>query len=144
MGVEVRTGTAVEAVERAGGGLRVRARTGSQEVMVETDLVVHAAGRVPDLDALNLSAVGITVEKGVSSSTKFLQSVSSPAVHAGDAAAKGPPLTPVSSHDGKVVAAIFSKAIATGRTIGASPASPSRFHQLPRWFWAKPKPARQG
>jgi NADH dehydrogenase FAD-containing subunit len=92
MGVEVRTGTAVEAVERAGGGLRVRARTGSQEVMVET-------GRL----FLN----------------EFLQSVSSPAVYAaGDAAAKGPPLTPVSSHDGKVVAAIFSKAIATGRTIG--------------------------
>jgi glutathione reductase (NADPH) len=35
-----------------------------------------------------------------------LQSVSNPAVYAaGDAAAKGPPLTPVSSHDGKVVAA---------------------------------------
>ena len=37
---------------------------------------------------------------------EFLQSVSNPAVYAaGDAAAKGPPLTPVSSHDGKVVAA---------------------------------------
>jgi glutathione reductase (NADPH) len=35
-----------------------------------------------------------------------LQSVSTPAVYAaGDAAAKGPPLTPVSSHDAKVVAA---------------------------------------
>jgi glutathione reductase (NADPH) len=35
-----------------------------------------------------------------------LQSVSNPAVYAaGDAAAKGPPLTPVSSHDAKVVAA---------------------------------------
>jgi glutathione reductase (NADPH) len=35
-----------------------------------------------------------------------LQSVSNPAVYAiGDAAAKAPPLTPVSSHDGKVVAA---------------------------------------
>jgi glutathione reductase (NADPH) len=34
-----------------------------------------------------------------------LQSVSNPAVYAaGDAAAKGPPLAPVSSHDGKVVA----------------------------------------
>ena len=102
IGVEVRTGTAVEAVERAGSGLRVRA---SQEVTVETDLVVHAAGRVPDLDALNLPAAGIAVENGRLVLNEFLQSVSNPAVYAaGDAAAKGPPLTPVSSHDGKVVA----------------------------------------
>lgn len=105
IGVEVRTGTAVEAIEQTGSGFRVRARTGSQEVMVETDLVVHAAGRVPDLDALNLSAAGIAVENGRLVLNEFLQSVSNPAVYAaGDAAAKGPPLTPVSSHDGKVVA----------------------------------------
>ena len=29
--------------------------------------------------------------------------------------------------------AIFSKAIATGQTIGACRVSPSHFHQLPRW-----------
>jgi glutathione reductase (NADPH) len=105
IGVEVRTGTAVEAVERAGSGFRVSARTGSQEVTVETDLVVHAAGRVPDLDELNLPDAGIAVEKGRLVLNEFLQNVSNPAVYAaGDAAAKGPPLTPVSSHDGKVVA----------------------------------------
>jgi glutathione reductase (NADPH) len=63
--------------------------------------VVHAAGRAPDLDALNLAAAGVTVEHGQIVLNEFLQSVSNPAV----AAAKGPPLTPVSSHDGKVVAA---------------------------------------
>ena len=105
IGVEVRTGTTVEAVEQVGSGFRVRARTGSQEVEVETDLVVHAAGRVPDLDALNLPAAGIAVENGRLVLNEFLQSISNPAVYAaGDAAAKGPPLTPVSSHDGKVVA----------------------------------------
>jgi len=106
IGVEVRTGTAVEATERTGSGFRVRARTASQEVGVEADLVVHAAGRVPDLDALNLVAAGVAVENGNLVLNEFLQSVSNPAVYAaGDAAAKGPPLTPVSSHDGKVVAA---------------------------------------
>jgi glutathione reductase (NADPH) len=105
IGVEVRTGTAVGSIERAGSGFRVRARTGSQEIAVEAALVVHAAGRVPDLDALNLSAAGIAVENGRIVLNEFLQSVSNPAVYAaGDAAAKGPPLTPVSSHDGKVVA----------------------------------------
>jgi glutathione reductase (NADPH) len=106
IGVEVRTGTVVEATERAGSGFRVRARAGSQEIAVEADLVVHAAGRAPDLDALNLPAAGVAVENGRLVLNEFLQSVSNPAVYAaGDAAAKGPPLTPVSSHDGKVVAA---------------------------------------
>src|SRR3984893_1641993 len=106
IGVEVRTGTVVEAVDRVGSGFRVHARAGSQAITTEADLVVQAAGRVPDLDALNLSAAGVAVEKGRLVLNEFLQSASNPAVYAaGDAAAKGPPLTPVSSHDGKVVAA---------------------------------------
>jgi glutathione reductase (NADPH) len=81
-------------------------RSRDQEITTEADLVVHAAGRVPDLDALNLAAAGVAVEKGRLVLNEFLQSVSNPAVYAaGDAAAKGPPLTPVSSHDAKVVAA---------------------------------------
>jgi glutathione reductase (NADPH) len=106
IGVEVLTGTAVERIERMGSGFHVRARAGSQETTTEADLVVHAAGRAPDLDALNLSAAGVAVENCRLVLNEFLQSVRNPAVYAaGDAAAKGPPLTPVSSHDGKVVAA---------------------------------------
>jgi glutathione reductase (NADPH) len=105
IGVEVRTGTAVEAIEQVDSGFRVHGRKSGEEIAIEADLVVHAAGRVPDLD-LNLSAAGIAVENGRVALNEFLQSVSNPAVYAaGDAAAKGPPLTPVSSHDGRVVAA---------------------------------------
>lgn len=106
IGIEVQTGTAVEAIERAGSGFRVPARAKSREIAIDADLVVHAAGRAPDLDALNLAAAGVAVEHGRIVLNEFLQSVSNPAVYAaGDAAARGPPLTPVSSHDGKVVAA---------------------------------------
>jgi len=106
IGIEVQTGTAVEAIERVGSGFRVHARAKSREIAINADLVVHAAGRAPDLDALNLVAAGVAVEQGRIVLNDFLQSVSNPAVYAaGDAAAKGPPLTPVSSHDGKVVAA---------------------------------------
>jgi glutathione reductase (NADPH) len=106
IGVEVRTGTVVEAIDRASSSFRVHARAGSQAIATDADLVVHAAGRAPDLDGLNLAGAGIAAEKGRLVLNEFLQSVSNPAVYAaGDAAAKGPPLTPVSSHDGKVVAA---------------------------------------
>jgi glutathione reductase (NADPH) len=106
IGIDVLTGTTVEAIERAGSGFRVRARAKNREITIDADLVVHAAGRAPDLDALNLSAAGVAVEHGQIALNEFLQSVSNSAIYAcGDAAAKGPPLTPVSSHDGKIVAA---------------------------------------
>ena len=74
------------------------------------DLVVHAAGRVPDLDALDLKAAGVETEKGRLKLNDYLQSVSNPAVYAaGDAAGKGPPLTPVSAHDGRVASANMLK-----------------------------------
>jgi glutathione reductase (NADPH) len=66
IGVEVRTGTVVEAIDRVSNGSRVHARAGSQAITTEAGLVVHAAGRVPDLDGLNLSAAGVAVAEGPS------------------------------------------------------------------------------
>jgi glutathione reductase (NADPH) len=106
IGVDVRTHNAVTAVERAGREYRVRTQTPKGDATVDADIVVHAAGRVPDIDELNLLAANVAVEKGRLWLNDFLQSVSNPIVYAaGDAAAKGPPLTPVSSHDAKIVAA---------------------------------------
>ncbi len=67
---------------------------------------MHAAGRVPDLEPLDLAAAGVKREKGGLELNEFLQSESNPAVYAvGDAASSGPPLTPVASHDAKVATA---------------------------------------
>jgi glutathione reductase (NADPH) len=74
-------------------------------------MVVHAAGRVPEIDDLNLEGAGVERTKRGVTVNEFLQSVSNPAVYAaGDAAATGgPPLTPVASYDGIVVAANLLK-----------------------------------
>jgi glutathione reductase (NADPH) len=102
----VRTGNAVTAIERAGQEFRVHARTPQGAITYPADLVVHAAGRVPDVAELDLAAGNVDAENGRLRLNDYLQSVSNPIVYAaGDAAAKGPPLTPVSSHDGNVVAA---------------------------------------
>jgi len=106
IGVDVRTGNTVTAIERTGDEYRVHVRVPEGEAVVEADLVVHAAGRVPDIAELDLPAANVAVERGRLRLNDFLQSMSNPLVYAaGDAAGKGPPLTPVSSHDGKVVAA---------------------------------------
>src|SRR5216684_5201875 len=47
--VEVRVQNAVKAIERSGREYRVRTRTPQGEEVVVADLVVHAAGRVPDI-----------------------------------------------------------------------------------------------
>ncbi|MAM00524.1 MAG: pyridine nucleotide-disulfide oxidoreductase [Alteromonadaceae bacterium] len=105
-GIDVRTQTNVEAIEKTASGYSVRVSSNGEIDTVEADLVIHAAGRVPALKDLNLEPAGVETEKGRLSLNEHLQSTSNPAVYAaGDAAQVGPPLTPVSSHDAKVVAA---------------------------------------
>lgn len=106
IGVDVQLETVVEAIEKIHGGYRVRASSKGRAVSTDADLVVHAAGRAPALSALDLDTAGIAHEQGRPVLNEYLQSTSNPAVYvAGDAAQAGPPLTPVSSHDGNVVAA---------------------------------------
>lgn len=104
--IGVRTRTIVNGIEKTPSGYQVYATSADQPIKIETDTVVHAAGRVPALDHLDLDVAGVAVEDGRLHLNEFLQSVSNPAVYAaGDAAAVGPPLTPVSSHDARVVVA---------------------------------------
>ncbi len=111
LGVEVLLNTAVDAVERHGDQFIVKTSVNKAEQKFETDLVVHGAGRVPDIDDLDLYKAGVDREKKGVSVNEFLQSVSNPAVYAaGDAAAGGgPPLTPVASMEGHVAASNMLK-----------------------------------
>ncbi len=106
IGIDVRLQATVGSIEKGDSGYQVHALQRGQPVVLQADLVVHAAGRAPAFDALDLQAAGVTTEHGRLKLNEYLQSVSNPAVYAaGDAAQKGPPLTPVSSLDAKVVAA---------------------------------------
>ena len=69
--------------------------------------LVHGAGRVPEIDDLDLGTADVQSEKKGVKVNEYLQSVSNPAVYAaGDAAASGGlPLTPVATYDGQIVAA---------------------------------------
>jgi glutathione reductase (NADPH) len=105
IGIDVKLNARVESVRKSAGGLTVRASGDGGPITLEADLVVHAAGRVPELDSLDLGKAGVETEKGRLKLNDYLQSVSNPAVYAaGDAASKGPALTPVAAHDAKVVA----------------------------------------
>jgi glutathione reductase (NADPH) len=105
-GIDARTRTTARAIERRGSAFLVRAESEGRRSEIEADLVVHAAGRAPALEELDLNAGGVRHEKGRLELNEYLQSTSNAAVYAaGDAAQVGPPLTPVSSLDAKVAAA---------------------------------------
>lgn len=75
--------------------------------IVETGLVVHGAGRVPDTENLDLESGGVQSEpNGGIKVNQYLQSITNPSVYAaGDAAAtQGIPLTPVGVYEGQIVA----------------------------------------
>jgi glutathione reductase (NADPH) len=107
LGVDVQLNTTVMGIERRGDELRVQVRAGDEVREFEADLVVHAAGRVPEIDDLDLEVAGVDRVKGGVAVNEYLQSISNPAVYAaGDAAANGGlPLTPVAGMQGGIVAA---------------------------------------
>jgi glutathione reductase (NADPH) len=106
LGIRVELDTEVRGVDAAGGGVVVRGRQNGGERRFEADLAVHGAGRVPDIDDLDLEVAGVKREKLGIIVNQFLQSVSNPAVYAGgDAAANGPKLTPKADHDVLVLTA---------------------------------------
>ena len=82
-------------------------RTARGDVAIETDLVIHGAGRIADLDDLHLDAAGVQFSHAGVHVNDSLQSVSNPLVWAaGDCAAtRAPRLTPVADNEGRIVAA---------------------------------------
>ena len=106
LGIDVHCGTEAIGIEKSSAQLIVQALASGETRAFQTEMVVHAAGRVPEINDLNLDAAGIEWEKRGVRVNEFLQSVSNPAVYAaGDAAASGGlPLAPVASYEGQIVA----------------------------------------
>jgi glutathione reductase (NADPH) len=111
LGVEVHLQTQVVGISRQADSLVVHTRTGAQEQTFEVDMAVHAAGRVPEIDDLNLDGAGVAWTTAGVSVNEYLQSVSNPAVYAaGDAVDSGGfPLTPVAEMQGGIVASNLMK-----------------------------------
>ena len=106
-GITLELNVAVVAVEKQGSRLIVHGATDGDRRTYEADMVVHAAGRVPEIDELDLAEGRVQVGMRGVIVNEYLQSVSNPAVYAGGdgAATDGLPLTPIAGLDGEVIAA---------------------------------------
>lgn len=102
LGIEVLVKTPVTKIEKSAGRFRVVAGGETRDF----DLVVHGAGRSPDLANLNLLAAGVEHSKKGVTVNEWLQSTSNARVYAaGDAADSGGlPLTPIADLTGTIVA----------------------------------------
>jgi glutathione reductase (NADPH) len=103
-GVKIFTGMPVQSIERAGERLKVRAGKPDGTIF-GADMVVHGAGRQPNLSGLDLGAGGVVSDDRGIQVNPYLQSISNPSVYvAGDANARGKPLSPVATMEGRAAA----------------------------------------
>jgi glutathione reductase (NADPH) len=130
LGVDVRLNTDVRTIQATDDGYRITADAGGNSGVVDAKLVVHGAGRVPDLDDLALDAGGVRHSRAGVAVNQYLQSVSNPLVYAaGDCAdTDGPALTPVAGYEGRIVAANLLEA---NRSTASYDAIPSVVFTLP-------------
>jgi glutathione reductase (NADPH) len=101
-GIRVRIGDALASVVASEGRLRATGKSGE---VYETDLIIEAIGRRPNLSVLDGDLGNVAHGKQGVEVNAYLQSVSNPRVYAlGDCAASGVMLAPVADEQGKLAA----------------------------------------
>ncbi|WP_026821254.1 dihydrolipoyl dehydrogenase family protein [Arthrobacter castelli] len=129
-GVEVQPSTNITGVEQTNDGYRVHIDRSGTPATIDADLVVHGAGRVPDLSRLNLEAGQVAYGKHGVEVAGHLQSKTNPNVYAaGDSTdTAGMPLTPVAVIEAKVAA---SNMLKSGSTVPDYAAIPTAVFTIP-------------
>ena len=105
LGVDLHNNATVTGVEGTPGRFQVTASIDSRTETFDADMVVHSAGRAPELAGLELPAAGVDFDRHGIKVDEHLRSVSNPAVYAaGDAANSGGlPETPLAEYEGGLV-----------------------------------------
>jgi glutathione reductase (NADPH) len=135
IGIDVRTEVKINRIAPLNGRLRVTFEQGGQEHMFDADRVVNGAGRVADVEALDLAAGEVTEERGRIKVDDYLRSVSNPAVHVcGDALWSSPQLSPIATYEGGIV----------GRNIVEGPHHKPDYASIPSCVYTVPVLASVG
>jgi glutathione reductase (NADPH) len=104
IGITVRTAVSVKRIEPANGRLRVVFSHDGTEQTLEADRVVNGAGRIANVDTLDLAAGNVEHTNGRVAVDRHLRSTSNPLVHVcGDAVPTSPQLSPIATYEGDIV-----------------------------------------
>lgn len=131
VGVTVKTGVSVNGITESGGRLQVTYEHDGESLTVSADRVVNGAGRVANVDALDLAAGNIDHDGPAIVVDEYLRSTSNPAVSVvGDALSISPQLSPVATYEGRIV----GENIVNGPTATADySALPSSVYTIPAY-----------
>jgi glutathione reductase (NADPH) len=104
IGIRVRTAVSVKRVEKVNGRLRVVFTHDGAEHAADADRIVNGAGRVANVDALDLAAGQVEHANGRVAIDSHLRSTSNPNVYVcGDAMPGSPQLSPIATYEGDIV-----------------------------------------
>jgi glutathione reductase (NADPH) len=104
IGIRVRTAVSVRRIEKADGRLRVHFSHEGAEHTAEAERIVNGAGRVANVDTLDLAAGQVEHANGRVAIDRHLRSTSNPNVHVcGDAVPTSPQLSPIATYEGDIV-----------------------------------------
>jgi glutathione reductase (NADPH) len=135
IGIALRTSVKVEAIEAMGERLRVTYQYNGSTHRIEADRVVNGAGRVANVDHLNLEAGGVQHRDGRIETDEYLRSRSNPAVHVcGDVLTTSPQLSPIATYEGRIV----------GRNIVEGPVARPDYASIPSCVYTVPAVASVG
>jgi glutathione reductase (NADPH) len=145
-GIELERRTSIESIEKTAAGFQVRLDRSGQPETREFDLVVHGAGRIPDLSGLDLDAAEVEWDEHGVRVADHLQSTTNPAVYAaGDSAnTPGMPLTPVAVFESKVAASNMLKGTTTVPAYDGVPTAVFTIPELARVGMLEQEAGEQG
>jgi glutathione reductase (NADPH) len=104
LGVVIHTGVEVRRIEQAGDALRVIFEEGGLQRTVGVERVVNGAGRVANVEGLDLAAGDVKAEHARVAHDPYLRSTSNGAAYVcGDAVAEHAQLSPIATYEGRMV-----------------------------------------
>lgn len=135
IGIDIFTGVEVARVELSGNRLRAVFVHEGREHAVEADRIVNGAGRIANVDALDLDAGGVEHSGFRIAADAYMRSVSNPSVHiCGDALTGTPQLSPIATYEGRIV----------GRNIVEGPRHKADYASIPSCIYTVPAIASVG
>ena len=129
IGVTVRTGVDVKKITQAKGKLRVVYELDGQQHSIDADRVVNGAGRIANVETLNLDAANVKHDRVAIEVDEYLRSTSNPSVWVcGDALVTSPQLSPLATYEGRIV----------GRNIVEGPTAKPDYAVIPSCVYTVP------
>lgn len=102
IGIKVHTGVTVKRVEKAGERLRTVFEADGKEYTVESDQVVNGAGRIANVEDLDLDTGNVAHDGFRIAVDDYLRSKSNPSVYVCGDVTASPQLSPIATYEGRL------------------------------------------